>query len=176
MQFNITCDPHFACILLLHYNSRLVQTLNVWIYDMNVVQFTPAWHDMVSGAAQEFQKWYGTRSWVLAWVINNRKHVIKNCSLLKTIKCLLLLWFSKHPHALTINEMNSLLLLCQYIISLSGYELMIITPHACASGKVIGSVVVVVMDTKFAKSGDLDTWASCKLNEFVQFGEKLQYA
>ena len=80
--------------------------------------------------------------------------MIMNYSLLKTIICLLLLWFSKHPHTLTINKMNSLLLLYQYITPLSGYELMIITLHACASGKIIGSVVVVVMDTKFAKSGD----------------------
>ena len=33
--------------------------------------------------------------------------------------------------------------------------LVVITPHACARGKVIGYVIVVVMDTKIAKSGDL---------------------
>ena len=46
-------------------------------------------------------------------------------------------------------------------------------------GKVIGCVVVVVvvivviMDTKIAKSADLGTWASCKHNEYVEFGEKV---
>ena len=41
-------------------------------------------------------------------------------------------------------------------------------------GKVIGSVVIVVVivDTKIAKSGDLGTWASCKHNESVEFIEK----
>ena len=45
-------------------------------------------------------------------------------------------------------------------------------------GKVIGRVVVVVVivvvvDTKIAKSGDVRIWASCKHNEYVEFGEKL---
>ena len=40
-------------------------------------------------------------------------------------------------------------------------------------GKVIGRVVVVVVDTKIAKSWDLSTWASCKRNESVECGEKL---
>ena len=41
-------------------------------------------------------------------------------------------------------------------------------------GKVIGSVViVVVMDTKIAKSGNLGTRASCKCNESVEFIDKL---
>ena len=38
-------------------------------------------------------------------------------------------------------------------------------------GKVIGRVVDV--DTKIAESGDLGTWASCKYNKYVEFGEKL---
>ena len=42
-------------------------------------------------------------------------------------------------------------------------------------GKVIGCVVVVVVvvDTKIAKSGDVRTRASCKHNKYVEFGEKL---
>ena len=42
-------------------------------------------------------------------------------------------------------------------------------------GKVIGHVIVVVIvvDTKIAKSGDVRTWASCKHNKYVEFGEKL---
>ena len=40
---------------------------------------------------------------------------------------------------------------------------------------VIGCVVVVVVDTKIAKSGDVHvgTWASCKSNKSVEFGKKL---
>ena len=34
-------------------------------------------------------------------------------------------------------------------------------------------VIVVIVDTKIAKSGDLGTWGSCKRNEYVKFGEKL---
>ena len=37
-------------------------------------------------------------------------------------------------------------------------------------GKVIGCVIVV--DTKIAKSADVRTWASCKHNKYVEFGEK----
>ena len=50
-----------------------------------------------------------------------------------------------------------------------------ITPCACARDKVIGSVivVVVVVDTKIAWSQHLGTWATCKHNEYVEFGEKL---
>ena len=43
-------------------------------------------------------------------------------------------------------------------------------------GEVIGSVVVVVVvvvDTKIAWSQHLGTWASCKHDENVDFGEKL---
>ena len=44
---------------------------------------------------------------------------------------------------------------------------LLITPRACARGKVISLViVVVVVDTKIAKSGGLGTWASCKHNEY----------
>ena len=39
-------------------------------------------------------------------------------------------------------------------------------------GKVIGCVVIVV-DTKIAKSGGLGISASCKQNKSVEFGEKL---
>ena len=43
--------------------------------------------------------------------------------------------------------------------------------HVQLRGTAIGSIVVVD-DTKIAKSGDLDTWASCKHNsESVKFGE-----
>ena len=34
-------------------------------------------------------------------------------------------------------------------------------------------IVVVVVDTKIAKSGDLSTWVSCKHNKYVEIGEKL---
>ena len=34
-------------------------------------------------------------------------------------------------------------------------DFQIVTPHACARGKVIGSVVILIMDTKLAKSKDL---------------------
>ena len=49
------------------------------------------------------------------------------------------------------------------------------TLHVCARGKVIGRIVVVVIivDTKITKSGDLGTWPSRKHNEYVEFGEKL---
>ena len=50
------------------------------------------------------------------------------------------------------------------------------TPRACAKGKVIGCVnVVVVVDTKIAKSGDLGIWAYCNLNKSVESGEKLAW-
>ena len=39
-------------------------------------------------------------------------------------------------------------------------------------GEVIGRVVIVV-DIKIAKSGDVRTWTSCKHNRYVEFGEKL---
>ena len=43
--------------------------------------------------------------------------------------------------------------------------------HRC---KVIGrAVVVIVVNKNIAKSGDLGTWASCKHNKSVEFGEKL---
>ena len=44
-------------------------------------------------------------------------------------------------------------------------------PVRMRRGKVIGRVVVV--DTKIAKSGDVCTWASCKHNKYVEFGEKV---
>ena len=31
----------------------------------------------------------------------------------------------------------------------------------------------MVVNTNITKSGDLGTWASCKHNEYVKFGEKL---
>ena len=45
----------------------------------------------------------------------------------------------------------------------------------CIRGKVIGSVVVIIiaMDTEITKSGDLGTLASCKYNESVELGQKL---
>ena len=51
----------------------------------------------------------------------------------------------------------------------------IITLCAYTRGKVIVIIVVmvVVMDTKIAKSGDLGTWERCKHNESVKFGKKL---
>ena len=48
-------------------------------------------------------------------------------------------------------------------------EFTIITLHACTRGKVIGSVVVVVVDIKIAKFGDLGTWASCKHRQKTGF-------
>ena len=49
----------------------------------------------------------------------------------------------------------------------------LITPRTCARGKVIGHIViVVVMDKKITKSGDLGTWVSCK-HDYVEFGKKL---
>ena len=52
----------------------------------------------------------------------------------------------------------------------------IIISHACTRGKVIGSVIVVivvVMDTKISWSQHLGTWATCKHNEYVKSGDKL---
>ena len=48
----------------------------------------------------------------------------------------------------------------------------VITPRACAGGKVIGRVVVVV-HKKIARSWDLGTSATRKYNESVEVGEKL---
>ena len=49
---------------------------------------------------------------------------------------------------------------------------MIITLRACARGKVIGCVIVVVVivavDTKITKSGDLGIWPSYEHNEYVE--------
>ena len=39
--------------------------------------------------------------------------------------------------------------------------------------KAVSFVVVVVVDTKIAESGDLDTQGSCTCNESVEFGKKL---
>ena len=50
--------------------------------------------------------------------------------------------------------------------------IIIFTPHACARGKVIGRIVVVV-SRKIAISRGLGTWATGKYNESVGFGEKL---
>ena len=49
-------------------------------------------------------------------------------------------------------------------------------PARMRRGKVIGRVIVVVVDTKIAKSGDVRTWASCKHNEYVKFGEKTGFS
>ena len=51
----------------------------------------------------------------------------------------------------------------------------IFTLHTCARGKVIDSVLVIIImhGHKIAKSGDLGTWASCKCNKSVEFGQKL---
>ena len=46
-------------------------------------------------------------------------------------------------------------------------------PARMRRGKVIIRVVVVAVDTKIAKSGDVCTWASCKHNKYVEFCEKL---
>ena len=46
-------------------------------------------------------------------------------------------------------------------------------PARMRRGKVIGRVVVVVVvDAKIAKSGDVRTRASCKHKKYVEFGEK----
>ena len=50
--------------------------------------------------------------------------------------------------------------------------IIIITPRACARGKVIGRVVVVV-STKIAISRDVGIQAARKHNELIEFGEKL---
>ena len=48
----------------------------------------------------------------------------------------------------------------------------IITPRTCAGGKAIGRVIVIiVVNQNIAKPGDLGTWASCKRNKSVEFGE-----
>ena len=51
----------------------------------------------------------------------------------------------------------------------------LITPRACARGKVMGRVVVivVVMSTKIAIPRDVDVQATRKHNELIEFGEKL---
>ena len=49
-----------------------------------------------------------------------------------------------------------------------------ITPRACARGEVISCVVVViviVVDTKIAKFGDLGILASCKSNSSFEFSK-----
>ena len=54
---------------------------------------------------------------------------------------------------------------------------MVITPHACARGKVIGSVivvvVVVVVNKNIARSRHLGTLATRKHGKSVEYGEKL---
>ena len=54
-------------------------------------------------------------------------------------------------------------------------QVFIITPHACARGKVISHVVVavVVVSTNIAISRDLGTCATHEHKESVEFGEKL---
>ena len=47
-----------------------------------------------------------------------------------------------------------------------------ITPRACARGKVIGRIVVVVISRKSAISRGLGTGATSNHNESVQFGKK----
>lgn len=49
------------------------------------------------------------------------------------------------------------------------------TLHTCASGKAIGSLVIVVVDVIVmdTKIGDLGACASCKHNRFVKLGEEL---
>ena len=55
-----------------------------------------------------------------------------------------------------------------------GAHLHVITPRACARGKVIGSVVVVVfVNKKITKSRHLGTLATHKHNKSVEFDEKL---
>ena len=54
----------------------------------------------------------------------------------------------------------------------------LITPRACARGKVIGSVVVVVVvvvvvNKNIARSQHLGTLATCKYGKSVEYGEKL---
>ena len=54
--------------------------------------------------------------------------------------------------------------------------IVVITPCACARGKVIGRivvVVVVVIHKKIARSWDLGTLAARKYNKSVEIGEKL---
>ena len=51
----------------------------------------------------------------------------------------------------------------------------VVTPRACARGKVISlsSVVVVVVGTKIARSRDLGVYVCCKHNQSVDICEKL---
>ena len=49
-----------------------------------------------------------------------------------------------------------------------------LTPRACARGKAMSVVVVVVVvDTKIARSRVLGIYACCKHNQSVDIGEKL---
>ena len=51
--------------------------------------------------------------------------------------------------------------------------LAIITPHACARGKVIGFVCLSVIATKIARSRVLGLRVCCNYNESLDIGEKL---
>ena len=56
------------------------------------------------------------------------------------------------------------------------YTRHLITPHACARGKVIGSViviVVVVVNKNITRSQHLGTLATRKHGKSVEYGEKL---
>ena len=78
--------------------------------------------------------------------------------------------------ALAVRPNSSIIHCCSTCIQVPrfSFQKRVITPCACARGKVISHVVVVVVvDTKVFKSGDLGTWLSCKHNKYVEFGEKL---
>ena len=58
-----------------------------------------------------------------------------------------------------------------YLPTLHLLNRIVITPHACARGKVISRVVNVVVSTKIAISRDVGIYATRKHNELVEFGE-----
>ena len=82
---------------------------------------------------------------------------------------------------------------CNYLLYVCGYTLIqlsrlhfilksclvVITPRACARGKVIGSVVVVVVvvvvSTKIAKSQKVGAWQSALCHQTVESHEKLSF-
>ena len=77
--------------------------------------------------------------------------------------------------AYSYNTIWHVLLMIKFNMHVFCWNTSIITPCACARGKVIGSVVIVivVVDTKITWSQHLGTWVTCKCNECVKCGEKL---
>ena len=51
---------------------------------------------------------------------------------------------------------------------------LLLPTHVCTRGKGIDHVIIV-MDTKIAKSGVLGAWASCKYNKYVECGKKTSF-